>query len=521
MKKYAIYLRKSRADEETERLGDGDTLSRHRKTLTEFACRHNLPVSDIYEEIVSGESISARPQMQRLLSAVEQGLYAGVLVMEVERLARGDTMDQGLVSQTFKYSDTLIITPAKTYDPNNEFDEEYFEFGLFMSRREYKTINRRLQRGRIASVREGKFVGSNPPYGYKKYKLTNAKGYSLLPTEPESTIVRIIYYMYTEGIDGEHIGAGKIADYLNECCIPSPKGSEWTSAAIRDILTNPVYCGKIRWGYKPAEKLIKDGEIILRRSRNSESCMTVKGIHQPLISDETYNKAAMIKTVNPNRPLRKDDNVSNPLSGLIYCAYCRKLMQRRPHNENQRASLICTTHKCPNHSCFFDFVENSIIDFLKQNFTGYISFEPESNNNNIKNAVIEKTIVKTLNDELNALKKSYTRICDAFENGIYDSDTYKIRKNENLQKQSVIKEKLYEMQKAIKNKDVSHYTDNTAIDKIDLFDLYNSSTPKEKNDILKCLIKRVEYKRDVAGRYCGSLDNFELIITSVFPSDNH
>ncbi len=49
-------------------------------------------------------------------------------------------IDQGIVSQAFKYSGTRIITPTKTYDPNNEFDEEYFEFGLFMSRREYQTI---------------------------------------------------------------------------------------------------------------------------------------------------------------------------------------------------------------------------------------------------------------------------------------------------------------------------------------------------------------------------------------------
>lgn len=84
--------------------------------------------------------------------------------MEVERLARGDTIDQGLVAQAFKFSDTRIITPVKSYDPNNEFDEEYFEFGLFMSRREYKVINRRLQRGRLASVKEGKWVSNRAPY---------------------------------------------------------------------------------------------------------------------------------------------------------------------------------------------------------------------------------------------------------------------------------------------------------------------------------------------------------------------
>ena len=147
---YCIYLRKSRSDTEAEERGEGETLVRHEKALCELAEKLQLNVTKIYREIVSGETIAARPVMQQLLSEVEQGIWDGVLVMEVERLARGDTIDQGLVAQTFKYSNTEIITPLKTFDPANEFDEEYFEFGLFMSRREYKTINRRLQRGRIA-----------------------------------------------------------------------------------------------------------------------------------------------------------------------------------------------------------------------------------------------------------------------------------------------------------------------------------------------------------------------------------
>jgi DNA invertase Pin-like site-specific DNA recombinase len=144
-----IYLRKSRMDIEAEARGEGETLARHKKALLSLAKHLNIEIAAIYQEIVSGETIASRPVMRQVLTEVEQGLWEGVLVMEVERLARGDTMDQGLVSQTFKYSGTKIVTPSKIYDPNNEFDEEYFEFGLFMSRREYKTINRRLQRGHM------------------------------------------------------------------------------------------------------------------------------------------------------------------------------------------------------------------------------------------------------------------------------------------------------------------------------------------------------------------------------------
>ena len=117
MEQYAIYLRKSRADAEAEAHGEGETLARHQTALLALAKKLDLFVGAIYKEIVSGETIAARPMMQQLLAEVRQGLWAGVLVMEVERLARGNTMDQGYVAQSVAFRGTKIITPLKTYDP--------------------------------------------------------------------------------------------------------------------------------------------------------------------------------------------------------------------------------------------------------------------------------------------------------------------------------------------------------------------------------------------------------------------
>lgn len=123
---YCMYLRKSRKDEEAELRGEGETLKRHELILSELAKAKEIHVSKIYRELVSGDTISSRPVMQRLLSDIESNVWDGVLVMEVERLARGETIDQGLVAQAFKYSGTKIITPIKTYDPSSEFDRGIF-----------------------------------------------------------------------------------------------------------------------------------------------------------------------------------------------------------------------------------------------------------------------------------------------------------------------------------------------------------------------------------------------------------
>ena len=75
MADYCIYLRKSRKDAEAEARGEGETLARHEAILLEMAEKQNLNIVKIYKEIVSGESISARPQMQSLLTDITNNKY--------------------------------------------------------------------------------------------------------------------------------------------------------------------------------------------------------------------------------------------------------------------------------------------------------------------------------------------------------------------------------------------------------------------------------------------------------------
>ena len=159
MNSVAIYLRKSRdEDNETRDI----TLARHEKLLTEYCERNNLYVKKVYKEVVSGESIAARLEMQRLLVDVTAGKYDGVVCIEIERLSRGNQVDQAEILEVFKKTHTKIYTLNKIYDfsTDNEIDEEFFEFGLFMSRREYKVICRRLARGRSAALLEGYYTVS-------------------------------------------------------------------------------------------------------------------------------------------------------------------------------------------------------------------------------------------------------------------------------------------------------------------------------------------------------------------------
>ena len=278
---YLEYLRKSRTDRDLNGSVE-ETLARHEKILSALQKERGYHVVKVYKEVVSGDSIASRPKMQKLLADVETGNYAGVLVVDIDRLARGNTIDQGIVAQTFQYTETKIITPSKVYDPNDEFDQEYFEYSLFMGRKEYKMIKKRLNSGRIASAKEGKYCGNIPPYGYRRYKLEREKGYSLTPETDEADIVRKIFHMYT-GNTNERVGISAIANELNRLHVPTRKGAEWTSSSISSILKNPVYAGYIRWNWRRNEKSFKDGDIVTSRPRHDDYILS-EGLHEPLIS---------------------------------------------------------------------------------------------------------------------------------------------------------------------------------------------------------------------------------------------
>ena len=212
MARYLMYLRKSRLDTDYEEISVDETLSRHRQILERYCHDKKLNIVEVLEEVVSGESLAARPEMMRLLDLVSTGMYAGVVCMDIERLSRGSSMEAGYIMQIFQTNCCKIITPGKTYDLQNESDEQFTDMKFMFSRYELKTINKRLVRGRNQSASEGKFMGSMAPYGYRPYKLAGQKGNSLRIEPEEARVVRMIYDMYGQ----QGMGYNAIAYALND-----------------------------------------------------------------------------------------------------------------------------------------------------------------------------------------------------------------------------------------------------------------------------------------------------------------
>lgn len=509
--RYAIYLRKSRADLELEAMGEGETLARHKKMLFDLAERYEiLPHQiDVFQEMVSGESISERPEVQRLLNDVYQKKYAAVLVVEIERLARGNTKDQGEVADAFQYSSTHIITPSKIYDPNDEFDQEYFEFGLFMSRREYKTIKRRMEAGRMQSIQEGNYVGSLRPYGYN-IKRVNKKERILVINEDEAPYVKMIFDWFT--IDRQ--SAGWIARELTHMNVPTlTRKPEWNRATVAEILQNSHYTGVVRWHRRKSSKEFdtETGKLSKSKRRTSpDDYKEYPGKHEALISKEQFDTAQSLFTASV--PLQLTREIVNPLAGLLVCKDCGKAIgyQSFSYRKNTKPRYSHdSVVKCKKKSLYVDVVIEAIIDGLKLIIE---DFEIRMTNDHaIKAAEKHAVLIEGMKKELAKQENRKRKLFDAYESddGMYTKEEFIERKQMYTASIDALKAQLKEM---IANNPLPvDYTEKIATlhKLIDTLKDDNVSG-KAKNDFLKTVIEKVEYDVIDFGRNKGGKPVLEI-----------
>lgn len=508
--RFAMYLRKSRADLELEALGEGETLAKHREMLRALAARHNIHPDQItvYQEILSGESIEDRPEMQRLLDDVYAKKYKGVLVVEVERLARGNTRDQGEVAEAFQLTNTLIITPAKIYDPTDEFDQEYFEFGLFMSRREYKTIRRRLEAGKRQSAMDGNYLLPQRIFGYNIFRKDKQNRY-LVVNEEEAKYVHMIYDWFTE----DRRTVGWIAKQLTLMGVPLVRnGKEWSPSNIRDILQNRHYIGLISWGNRKTVKQKDQSTGKMKKCKVKAATAEVpyiRGKHEAIISDEQFQKAQNIFSERA-LPLNHGMDIVNPLAGILHCAACGKSMSWYDSKRNRivryihRESNICTVKSLP-----VSVVLDGVVEALKL----YLEdFETKSKND--ENAIERLRRLESIHAmeiELSKLEKKRKRLFDDYEDEVYTRDEFIERKQKNaIEIENLTNQIQQEKENLPRTIDYEERitTVHSLIDTISS----TSLTASEKNAFLKTYIQDIKYSAIDYGQGKGGKPVLEVIL---------
>lgn len=478
----AIYLRKSRMDDETESIDE--TLARHKDTLLKLAAKMNLNIVEIYKEVVSGDGLFIRPEMVRLLHDVEQDKYSAICCIAIDRLGRGSSKEAGIILETLQEHNVFIVTPDKVYDLHNDIDETSLEMQTFIARQELKSIKRRLRKGVEKSVEFGYHVG-DIPYGYRRTYLD--KHPTLEICEEEANAVRMVFDMYVN----QGLGGQIIADKLNSMGYKPRKSNKFSRTTVLFYLQNPIYVGKIVWNKR--RHLKKKSPCDKHRSmlNDSKDWIVSDGIHPAIISQELFDRAQQIRHSNAHPPTFTGE-LRNPFAGIIYCRNCGSAIQRQ-FSQKGGNRLLCPTSGCT-RSINTGYVERYLLDFIKQALAECeATIKDNQNSERYQRSKLLKETIRTLKIKLAALNEQKSHLHDLLEQKVYDVSTFLERSNILSQKTQEIEKSLLEKKKELERVDTVPLISSIIPKMKHLLEHYEDLSVAEKNCLYKQIIRRVTY----------------------------
>lgn len=482
-----VYLRKSRSDDPA--LTVEEVLERHEKILNEWIERNldtPIPPENWFREVVSGETIENRPEMRRMLRAIESSRYKAILVVEVQRLSRGDLEDCGKLMKLLRYTHTSVITPMKIYDLEDEYDRDGFERELKRGNDYLEYTKKVLYRGRFASAKEGFYLGSNPPYGYDKIWIMDGKRKrpSLTINKAEAEVVRMIFDMYVN----QRIGVQAIATKLDKLGIIARNGKKFSRSTVRDIIRNEHCIGKVVWKRRPISKVVENSEIITKRDL-SEDKLIFDGKHEAIIGEEIFNKAQHIYNTSPK--VNIDFTLKNPLSTIMYCK-CGNIMTMHA-SASKKARYRCKYYSsCQTASVEMKPVIEAVCQAIEQEIENYEVKLNQGKEDEQKQKLAEIKLLEKRLQECDAKEMSlwekYT--VDAMPKHIFD---------QLLEKNTSEKEKVLDELKTLKETVIEKADYENAITSLSeaLVALRDGKASVEKqNALLKACISKITYSRE-------------------------
>lgn len=479
---WLLYLRKSRQDNPDETVEE--VLQKHEIILQEWAVRelgHKIPEENIYREVVSGESIEERTEIKKVLARIEDPNVAGVLVIEPQRLSRGDLEDCGKLISAFRYTKTQIATPTMTYDLDNKMERKFFQDELLRGRDYLDYTKEILIRGRIAAVKRGCYIGRIAPYGYNKVKI--GKDCTLEPGE-SADVVRLIFNLYVN----EYKTFYQIACHLNDSGVPSPTGGKWVKDTIRHILRNVHYDGKVCFNRIKETTVIENGERVTKRlAQPKEDVIIAEGKHPSLVPHELFRAAQDRIMSNPS--VKNFVELKNPYANLLFCAGCGHAMRLHPYAHAEHR-YTCKKRPPCYKSAKQSEVEEAIITALEQSELPNLEAKLKSGSG--KSMEIQKKMLERLEKQMEEYREQEETQFELLETRKYTQDLFDRRNAALRKKMDETQKRIYEA-KSTMPKEIN-YAEKIVSLKTAISALRDPDMPaNEKNRLLKAIVTRIEY----------------------------
>lgn len=439
----AIYCRVS-TEEQSE---NGYSIDEQERLLEEWCKKMGYVIYKCYSDRgISGKNIKDRPALKELLSDAKAGKFDMVISWKINRLSR-KLEDVLKIVNLLEKNNITFKSYSEPFETDTPAGRMQFQMMALIGEFERGTIAQNVKMGMIAKAKSGNWCGgrvlgydlvpNNSPEEEKKGKN------KLEINEKEAEIVRFIFNEYSKGK-----GYKAITNKMNKLGYKTKKGNNFSVGSIRDILTNPVYIGEIRYNVRQnwSEK---------RRRNINPNPIRVKGKHEAIIDRELWDKVQLILESKKGKPSRIYDG-EYPLTGILRCPKCgagmviSRTTNTLADGTKKRIAYYCCgnwknkgTSVCNSNTIRVDKANEYVFKKIEELVSNEAMIKAVVKNINKERKDKVKPAKRLLGDidkELEKLDKRKRKIFEAYEDDILTKAEFQIRKDELNEKIRILEE---------------------------------------------------------------------------------
>ena len=354
----ALYIRLSVQDGDKE---ESNSIVNQKELLNMFLEKEKeLTFYNYYIDDGFTGTTFERPAFKKMMEDVELGLVNTIIVKDISRLGRNFIEMGNLVQNIFLVKNIRFISVCDNLDSfanPKSIENIIFPLKNLLNEMYCKDISNKITKAFNIMKKEGKFIGSYPPFGYLKEKDNK---HHLIIDNASATVVKMIFDLCESGI-----GNTLIAKELNERCILTPSeyrckilnmkstgrkvSKQWTPSIVGKILDNRVYSGDlVQSKYKnisyKVHKQIKNKE---------EDWIVVENTHEPIIDKERFFK---IQELRKNRKYNWNKRVEDNsiFKDLVICSNCKEPMDLIVTNKKEISEIKIKKYAFRCNNCNID-----------------------------------------------------------------------------------------------------------------------------------------------------------------------
>lgn len=349
------YYRLSREDGDK---AESDSIVNQKALVKEFLKVH--PDIHMHEEKVDDGYTGVnfeRPAFQEMLQDIKSGKVNCVIVKDLSRFGRNYIEAGRYIEKIFPYLGVRFIAINDNIDTASGMsasEEMLIPFKNLINDAYCRDISIKVRSHLDIKRKNGQYIGSFAPYGYKKSPENKNQ---LIIDEPAADVVRRIFQWKIEGMSG-----ARIADKLNELGIPTPieykhmNGEKlqcsfrkkadvtWMANGVNRILRNEIYTGVLLQGKTSSPNY----KIRKRIKKEEKEWIRCEDSHEAIVSKEDFG---LVRGVfHTDTRVAPDEQSLYLFSGLVKCGCCGGNMTRKtiPVNEKKYVYLVCVENKNKN-----------------------------------------------------------------------------------------------------------------------------------------------------------------------------